>query len=334
MNKALGVSAIVCCHDSAEVIGESIAALASQRVPAGIGFEVILVDNNCRDDTVARAHAIWSQTPHPLRVIRETEPGLIYARRAGHDAARHDIVLYVDDDNVLAPDWVEKLPAIFSAHPRVAAVGGFNEPLIEGESPAWFFKPFSGVYACHTQPPPSGVLAKGDTLYGAGLALRMEASQQIFHQPPPFFLTGRTGSELLRGEDSEMCLRAVLRGWDLWREESLRLRHRIMPRRLTWEYVLEARRNGGRADSRLLVYRELAEGREPLPFHQRCGQAAEWWQAFWRSCPSVAELPTAGSRKSFRHSYLQGMTEGLLALGEDAYMEMRSLLMTQYGTRR
>lgn len=331
MNKALGVSAIVCCHDSAEVIGESIAALASQRVPAGIGFEVILVDNNCRDDTVARAHAIWSQTPHPLRVIRETEPGLIYARRAGHDAARHDIVLYVDDDNVLAPDWVEKLPAIFSAHPRVAAVGGRNEPLLQVDRPEWLKPPFSGVYACDPQGDANGVLPGVRTLYGAGLALRAEAARQVFHDGPPFFLTGHKGSELLRGEDSEICLRLRLLGWELWYEETLRLGHRIHPGRLTWDYVLSVRHNGGRADSRLLIYRDLAESRPPLSYNARCRQAAELWREFWANLPSIAILAKEGRPKSVRLSYLQGLTQELLAMGEDEYMRIQQLILSHYG---
>ena len=54
-----GVSVVVCCYNSADVIIPTMTALSRQDVPHGIGFEVLLVDNNCTDNTVQLALKIW-----------------------------------------------------------------------------------------------------------------------------------------------------------------------------------------------------------------------------------------------------------------------------------
>ena len=61
--------------------------------------------------------------------------------------AIYDILLFVDDDNILAHDWVKKLSRLYWEMPRVGAVGGYNEALLHDVKPEWFDR-FQSVYAC------------------------------------------------------------------------------------------------------------------------------------------------------------------------------------------
>ncbi|MFH1176930.1 MAG: hypothetical protein V1750_05945, partial [Acidobacteriota bacterium] len=179
--------------------------------------------------------------------------------------------------------------------------------------------------------PPSPPPTRLTTLFGAGLAFRTAVLHEIFHGALPLFLTGHQGRKLSRGEDSELCLRAVLAGWELHREESLVLRHVILHRRLKWGYALRARRGGGRADAILLLYKELAEGRMPLDFRKRSDELRQTWQELWRVLPDIRALRRTGAWEGLRHSYLLGLTEGLLGLRARPYEKVRRQLLDLYG---
>src|SRR5450432_4205638 len=104
---ARGVSIVVCCHNSAARLPETLAALAAQKVPAGFPWEVVIVDTASSDDTAATAQRCWpSPPPAPLTIVAEPSPGLSHARLAGLRASRFPIVSLVDDDNWVAPDWI------------------------------------------------------------------------------------------------------------------------------------------------------------------------------------------------------------------------------------
>ncbi len=326
-----GVSAVVCCHNSGAVVAEAVGALSAQHVPPACGYELVLVDNNCSDDTVARARSSWGDTPYPFRVVREPEPGLVHARRAGLAAAAHEIVLWVDDDNVLAPDWVEKLVTIFAEQPRTAGVGGLNEPLIEGTKPIWFDE-FAGMYAARPQGDEPGVVPGRKALVGAGLAMRRSVLEAVFREGPPLSLVGRRGDVPLRGEDSEICLRAKLLGWELRYEPSLKLQHRIAAARLNWDYVLSARRGGGRADTVLLLLGELVEGQRPLSFEMRSVALREWWQEWWKNLGPLERINSEGDPMALRRAYLEGLTAGLLDMGRERYRTVRHELMKWVAT--
>jgi len=63
--------------------------------------EVILVDNGSTDESRALVEQCYPEV-QVLRLVQNDGPGA--ARNAGLRAARHDLVLFVDNDVALAPD--------------------------------------------------------------------------------------------------------------------------------------------------------------------------------------------------------------------------------------
>ncbi|HLB90290.1 MAG TPA: glycosyltransferase, partial [Terriglobales bacterium] len=103
-----GVSAIVCCYNSASRLPATLAHLASQRCEGRFPWEVILVDNASTDGTGRIAQELWPQdAPVHLRVVHEARLGLAYARQRGISAARYELLSFVDDDNWVCPNWVQ-----------------------------------------------------------------------------------------------------------------------------------------------------------------------------------------------------------------------------------
>jgi glycosyltransferase involved in cell wall biosynthesis len=97
------VSVVIPARDAARWIDDQLGALARQEVP--VPWEVVVADNGSSDDTVARA-AAWADRL-PVRVVEATgRAGPNHARNRGTAAARGDLLLYCDADDVVQPGWV------------------------------------------------------------------------------------------------------------------------------------------------------------------------------------------------------------------------------------
>jgi len=83
--------------------------------------EVIVVDNNSTDRTVAIARSYKFVT-----VVREVQQGRVYARSCGFDAAQSCIIARIDADTVVPADWVAHIRQFYKdpAHARTAWTGG------------------------------------------------------------------------------------------------------------------------------------------------------------------------------------------------------------------
>ena len=137
--RALGVTVVVCCHNSAKRLPATLAHLLRQRVAPEIEWEVLVIDNASTDETEQVARCCWpSDAPARLRIVREETLGLSRARKRGLVEASHEVVCFVDDDNWLCPAWVEVASTLMGAHPDVAMCGGESLAVFEEHEPKWF----------------------------------------------------------------------------------------------------------------------------------------------------------------------------------------------------
>ena len=80
-----------------------------------------------------------------VRVVREDKLGLTHARVRGFQEAQGEIVVLVDDDNVLKPDYLERAVEILGKNPELGAIGGKALPEFEIEPPEWLRGRSSGL---------------------------------------------------------------------------------------------------------------------------------------------------------------------------------------------
>ncbi len=131
---AVNLSVVICTHNPrAEYLRRTLAALRSQTLPFE-AWELLLIDN-------ASATALadsWDLSWQPnARHIREQTPGLTPARLRGMREASAHLLLYLDDDNVVAQDYLERGLALHQAHANLGVIGaGSLEPEFEVEPPA------------------------------------------------------------------------------------------------------------------------------------------------------------------------------------------------------
>lgn len=79
--------------------------------------EVIVVDNNCTDETVKIAKKF------PVKIIKEKRQGIIFSRNRGFNAARFEIIARCDADTILPKTWIRKIKENFSQR-KIAGITG------------------------------------------------------------------------------------------------------------------------------------------------------------------------------------------------------------------
>ncbi len=309
-----GVSAVVCCYNSAQVIVPTILALHQQIIPPELGYEVILVDNACTDNTVELAKVVWHNSTLPLRIVEESQPGLMNARKAGVLKARYDILLFVDDDNIIESDWIRKISYLFARNRNVGIIGGYNRELIDGEKPSWFDM-FKSMYACGTRIPinESGVITgkTGAKYFGAGLAFRTLILREIINGYPPVFLTGRKKNVSIRGDDTELVLRALLSGWDFYYENTLTLQHHILNKRLKWRYLCRCAKGSGATMIVLQIYRSVLCGEKPVLYKDLLKAALQELVELIKNPRTILQIRKTGDPMSIKYYRLFGKLAGL-----------------------
>jgi glycosyltransferase involved in cell wall biosynthesis len=70
--------------------------------------EVIVVDNNSTDDTVAIAKEYSF-----VKVVKESKQGIYYARNKGFNSAKSEIIARIDADTILPNNWVSRIEKFY-----------------------------------------------------------------------------------------------------------------------------------------------------------------------------------------------------------------------------
>lgn len=316
---SVAISVVVPTHNGIAHLPRSLAHIAAQRVPSGLEWEVVLVDNASSDGTREAAENSWPSTaPVPLRVVNEPVLGLARAHLRGFAEARHEIVTWVEDDNLIAPDWLEVVAEVTQAHPEAAAFGGLNEALCESPPPAWFAG-LAASYAVGPQGEPGDVTWTRGYLWGAGMTVRREAWQGLLDGGFRPLLPDRSGRRLNSGGDTEICFALRQAGWRLRYEPRLRMRHALGAQRLDWRYLRRLWRGVGCSTVVFDAYNFALDG---LPAHLR-GRDGPFWSAevletttrlaaYGAKGLAAAVLPLEGRKGALDVELLTGRLQELL----------------------
>jgi glycosyltransferase involved in cell wall biosynthesis len=218
------VSVVVCSHNGSRTMRDTCEGLLEVDYP---DVEVIVVDDGSTDGTgdIAREYG--------FRVIATENQGLGAARNTGWQAARGEIVAYIDDDARPDPQWLHYLAHTFMTTGH-AAVGGPNAPPPES----------GGVEACVAAAPggPIHVLmsdTEAEHTPGCNFAVRREVLARLGGFDPRFRVAG---------DDVDICWRILEGGWMIGYSPAALVWHR---RRDTVRGYLRQQRGYGRAEALL-----------------------------------------------------------------------------------
>jgi GT2 family glycosyltransferase len=185
------ISVVVCSYNGSRTIRDTLEGLSRLQYPT---YEVIVVNDGSTDPTPSIAGQ------YGVRLITVQNGGLSKARNIGLEAARGEIVAYIDDDAYPDPHWLTYLAAAFVNSDHVGVGGPNIAP--EGDGP---------IAECIANAPggPIHVLvsdSEAEHIPGCNMAFRKEPLKAIGGFDPRFRVAG---------DDVDVCWRLQERGWTL-----------------------------------------------------------------------------------------------------------------------
>ncbi len=232
------VSVILCTHNPRpDYINRVIGALAKQTLDYN-SWELIVVDN-ASDAPVRKMIEIdW----HPrAKIVVELEIGTRHARNRGYLEMQSNLAIFVDDDNILDPEYLQKSMEIADKHQNIGVWSGQSTGEFETTPPSWtepylkhlairkLDRDYWANYLNYTSQP-----------FGAGMCVRRNVLNHFFFISdfPLRNHFGTSGVELSRGEDSDLAFSALNIGMGIGLFRSLKLDHLIPNIRLKEDYLL------------------------------------------------------------------------------------------------
>jgi len=142
------ISFIIPCYNEEQYIRDCIRSIKGEASSLP-HYEIIVVDNNCSDNTVLIA------MQEGVTVVSERQKGVVFARQKGYKTAQYDLIANIDADSRLCEGWIDTALKHI-ADPGVVAVTG---PLVYDDVSrslaistkfyyylAWFSNRFIGVF--------------------------------------------------------------------------------------------------------------------------------------------------------------------------------------------
>lgn len=134
----MDATVLIATYNRATLLEETLRSLAGLRVAPGFTWDVIIIDNNSRDDTREVVERHVPGFPVRLQYLFEGQQGRSSALNAGIDRAEGRILAFTDDDVRVAPGWLAAACGPLSdVGSAVAYTGGPVRPLWEIPPPRW-----------------------------------------------------------------------------------------------------------------------------------------------------------------------------------------------------
>lgn len=199
MKRELTLSIVIPVYNEERYIKACLDAIAAQTVKP---LEVIVVDNNCTDQTVELA-----KTYDFVKILKEPIQGRTVSRNRGFNATRGDIIGRIDADSVIMPGWVDRLLVDFE-DTTVSGVTGLAKTRVIIGLKNWLSTFWSRGYywAMHSY---FGV----NTMWGANMAIRRSMWLQIRNSTAP--------NGMLVHEDHDLSLELLAHGGKIVQDNKL-----------------------------------------------------------------------------------------------------------------
>jgi glycosyltransferase involved in cell wall biosynthesis len=246
----------ICTHNPRrDVFALVIHSIANQDADKS-KFRVIIVDNASTPALGRGEFKDLDGAGIEFRILLEPRLGNVFARAAAIAASTSDWVLFVDDDNELAPDYISHGMQVIGSRPELGCFGGRLELPSNIVPPRWMLPllPYLAVrdfgdaeitkvadFWGEWEPATAGGFVRRSVLE---LYIDRIKNDEKVHQ------LGRKGKRSLNsGEDSLMMWGARKLGLAASYQPGLRLNHHINPDRFRFWYFFRLMRGYGRSNA-------------------------------------------------------------------------------------
>ena len=237
------LSIVICTHNRRALLARALGFINSARRPADWTVDLVVIANACSDDTMAWLSDYDRIFPDGLTLTFEDEPtpGKSHALNRALACVDADVVVFVDDDHRVAPEWLEAVTGAAEAHSDILCFCGRILPDWEGTEPGWVHD--DGPYRIRPYPVPRFDLGATPCLItidgflpgGGNLFFRRALLDVVGGFDPSL---GPRGHNLAGGEDVAFVVRVLSAGLAIRYVPGALQYHYVDPDRLTWRYIV------------------------------------------------------------------------------------------------
>lgn len=270
------ITVILCTYNRCASLEKALESAAALTLPASTSWEILVVDNNSKDETRQVVEGFCKKYPGRFRYIFESTPGKSHALNAGIRNTDADILAFMDDDVIVEPTWLHNLTANLNSG-EWAGAGGRILANWTFQQPKWLQLEARNTLA------PLAIFDLGSTegeLKEAPVGTNMAFRSEMFQKYGGFRtdLGPQPGNEI-RGEDTEFGDRLFAGGERLRYESSAVVYHALPENRIRKDYFLLWWYANGRTDIRTSGYQEnkiRIMGIPILLFRNLAGATLRW----------------------------------------------------------
>jgi glucosyl-dolichyl phosphate glucuronosyltransferase len=228
------VTIILCTYNRCRSLATALDSVAASVVPETVTWDVLVVDNNSKDQTREVIEDFCRRYPDHFRYMFVSRQGKSHALNAALREVEADVIAFTDDDVTVEPSWLRNLISPLADSQWCGAAGritlgrDFSPPRWMAISSEFDLR---GSLVQFDQGDKEGNLTKAP--FGANMAFKASMFQKYGN-----FRTdlGRNGRNLIGNEDTEFSERLMASGERLCYVPSAIVNHPVPPERLTKKY--------------------------------------------------------------------------------------------------
>jgi glycosyltransferase involved in cell wall biosynthesis len=290
----MDLSVIICTYNpNLIILNTVIDSLTNQTFPKN-RWQLIIVDNKSDIPLAEMINLTW----HPDHLIlREEKIGLLNARITGIEHCKGNLIVFVDDDNQLDFNYLQKAVKFNMENPQVGSFGGRSLPVFKKPPPDWFFQ--TGIsLGCQDhgemniisefkrnnfkikEYPDYAPIGTGMVITKKSILFYIADIQNHDERSK----LGRSGKLLYSGEDNDMILTIIKYGFEIAYVPELVVYHIIPAKRLTLKYLSNMAYNSSISWIKLLNFHEICPWRN-IPKWSVIFREAKAWVNYraWQS---------------------------------------------------
>jgi glycosyltransferase involved in cell wall biosynthesis len=239
VNTSPAITVAFCTYKRADRLDRLVAALRAQSCP--VPFDILAVNNNSPDDTLAVLAALQNQPGAPLRVVTETAPGIVPARnRALAEAQHSDYLVFIDDDELPHPGLLDAAYDALAHEGADCAGGRVIIDFAPHEQPKWLGDDLMGFLAAIDHGKQAFWITSAATpVWTSNIAYRMAyLREHDLRFDARYNRQGASASGSGGGEDMVMLRRLLDLGAKIRYRPDMAVDHGVEPWRLAPRYFL------------------------------------------------------------------------------------------------
>jgi glycosyltransferase involved in cell wall biosynthesis len=163
------ISVCICTYNRPTMLVRLLSELQKQRLPAGVGFSVVVADNDSKQSSRQVVEDFAQKTTLQVVYTCEPEQNIARARNRAIASSDGDYIAFIDDDEYPVPDWLALMLAVCSDRDAAGVLGPVR-PDFDSPPPSWIIK---GRF-CERPEHPTGTVMPPDECRTGNVLFRRE----------------------------------------------------------------------------------------------------------------------------------------------------------------